>query len=164
MSIQYYFYNRSISKKDILEQTDLKIEHHNGSDWIISSDESNLRIVEVNLMNKETGEHYVNKERVFELENHGFKDVKYILDTLVTKFNLLFYTDNEFEEYLHDRDFDMKLGVREAMKEHGNYKIIDYKKGIVEICEGEVTYPSDFKEPFTELDQIITKLNKEYGD
>jgi len=160
MSIQYFFYNKSISKKDILEQTDLKIENHNGSDWIIASDESNLRIVESTMINKETGEQYIETERIRELENHGFKNVKYILDTLVTKFGLIFYTDNEFEAHLQDEDYIMKSGVKEAMKRHGNYKILGFDKGIVEICEGEVTYPSDFKEPFTELDQIITKLNK----
>jgi hypothetical protein len=126
------FYNRAISKKELLEKTNLTIEHHNGSDWIVENEKSNLRIstwVEIDNGN-DTHEEILG---IRELENHGFKDVQNILDELVSKFNLLFYTDNEFQEYLMSNESDMRLLVREAMRRNGNYHIVDYDKGIVDI-------------------------------
>ena len=86
MSVQYMFYNRTISKKELIEKTNLKIEHHNGHDWIVDSETSNLKI-NPQTIRKENGEEYVDYDNISELENHGFKDVKYILDELVIKFN-----------------------------------------------------------------------------
>jgi hypothetical protein len=135
MSVQYIFWNKSISKKELLEKIpDLRIEHHNGADWLIWNERSNLKINPPTLVDKETGEKSIDNNNIWELENHGYKNVKYIMDQIVSKFNLLFYTDNEQEIYWHEGDFyDMEEGVVEAMLRHGNYKVIDMKLGTSEI-------------------------------
>lgn len=123
------FYNRTISKQEILENTPFKIEHHNGSDWIIAGEKSNLRIVTT--YTNENGK--VDVQSIRELENHGFKDVQVILDELITKFNLLFYTDNEWHQQIMENIEDMEPLVREAMRRNGGYEIEDFNKGIVKI-------------------------------
>jgi 3'-phosphoadenosine 5'-phosphosulfate sulfotransferase (PAPS reductase)/FAD synthetase len=133
MSIQYTFFNRTISKQEVLDNTPFKIENHNGSDWIISNNESNLRIKESILQNKVTGETFTDYDNIHELENHGFKDVHVIMDELISKFNLLFYTDDEWHQYIMEGETDIEPLVRNAMKRYGDYEIIDFDKGIVKI-------------------------------
>lgn len=135
MSVQYIFWNKYISKKKLLEKIpDLRIEHHNDHDWLIWNERSNLKINPPTLVDKETGEKSIDNDNIWELENHGFKNVKYIMDQIVSKFNLLFYTDNEQDSYWRDGDFyDMENGVVEAMLGHGNYKVIDMKLGTSEV-------------------------------
>lgn len=138
MSVEYIFYNKPLSKTELLEQTDFVIEEHNDSEWIIASPTSNLRIKSSD------------GDKIFELENHGFKNVDIIMDTIVEKFNITFYDDGEFENYCQlDRyiknnktfpypemlnengEFDFKKAVYRSMKEYGNYVVLDEVKGDV---------------------------------
>ena len=84
--------------------------------------------------------YYVDNDNIHELENHGFKDVQNILDELVSKFNLIFYTDNEFQDYLNidydDIDYDeegFNELIKESMMRNGGYTILDFENGTVEI-------------------------------
>ena len=135
MSVQYMFWNKQINKKELLEKIpDLKIEHHNNHDWIVWGKLSSLKINPLTFKNRETGEESVDNDNIWELENHGFKNVKYIMDQIVSKFNVVFYTDNEQEEYWHEGEtYDMKKGIKSAMLRHGDYKIIDIDLGLSEV-------------------------------
>jgi len=137
MSIEYILYNKPLSKKDIMEQTNFKIEHHNDSDWIVANKNCNIRI--------KSGD----DENIYELENHSFKDVNIILDTFISKFNITFYTDNELENYFQlqhnytpetfpypeylnsEGKFDFKQAVVRDMMYFGGYDVLDVTKGIV---------------------------------
>jgi hypothetical protein len=135
MSVQYIIWTKPINKKELLEKIpDLRIEHHNNHDWIIWNKQSNLKINPPTLRDKETGETRVDNDNIWELENHGFKNVNYIMDQLVSKFNVLFYTDNEEYEFWNvGETYDIKEGVKSAMLRHGNYNIIDMELGISEV-------------------------------
>ena len=138
MSVEYYFYNKPLSRKELLEQTDFVIEEHNGSDWIIDKGISNIRIKSSK------------NDEIYELENHGWKDVNNIMDTIVSKFNIMFYTDNELsnsyqlqyyqskgEEFPYpdmigvDGEFDFKAAVVRDMMHFGNYDVLNVSEGIV---------------------------------
>ena len=138
MSVEYTFYNKPLSRKAFLEQTDFVIEKHNDSDWIIDKYIANIRI------KSSKG------DEIYELENHGGKDINNIMDTIVSKFGITFYTDNELHNcyqlqyhkskgiefpYPHMLDangeFDFKAAVVRDMMYFGNYDVIDVSKGIV---------------------------------
>ena len=56
------------------------------------------------------------------------------MDQIVSKFNVVFYTDNEQEECWHKGEtYDMKEGIKSAMLRHGDYKIIDIDLGLSEV-------------------------------
>ena len=73
MSVEYVFYNKPLSRKALLEQTDFVIENHNESDWIIDKGVSNIRIKDGD------------GDEIYQLENHGWKNVNNIIDTIVSK-------------------------------------------------------------------------------
>lgn len=124
MSVEYILYNKPLSKKEILEKTNFKIEIHYDSEWIVDG-KSSIRI--------SRGK----DDEIYEFENHAFKDVTNIMDTLVSLFNVTFYTDNELHEswYLQDKHpnqvYDFKKACVDAMFEEFGYDVIDVSKGIV---------------------------------
>jgi hypothetical protein len=138
MSVEYTFYNKPLSRKELLEETDFIIENHNDSDWIIDKGISNIRIKSSD------------GDEIYELENHGWKNVNNIMDTIISKFNITFYTDNELHNYYQlqnhnrenkpfpypnmigiDGEFDFKAAVIRDMMFFGNYDVIDVFEGIV---------------------------------
>jgi hypothetical protein len=140
MSVEYTFYNKPLSRKALLEDTEFTIENHNGSDWIIDKDVANIRIKSAK------------DDEIYELENHGGKDVNNIIDTIVEKYKITFYTDNEMHNYyqlqLHNREnkpfpypdmlnvdgsFNFEAAVIRDMKYFGGYKVLDVSKGEVVI-------------------------------
>jgi hypothetical protein len=140
MSVEYYFYNKPLSRKALLEDTDFTIETHNGSDWIIDKEVGNIRIKS----DKD--------DEIYELENHGGKDINNIMDTIVSKYGITFYTDNEMSNYyqvqLHknrnkpfpypdmlnvDGSFNFEAAVIRDMKYFGEYEVLDVSAGVVNI-------------------------------
>ena len=138
MSVEYYFYNKPLSRKALLEETDFVIETHNENDWIIDKDVANIRIKSSD------------GDEIYELENHGFKDVNNIMDTIVSKFGITFYTCNEMHNYYqlchHKREgkefpypdmldaegeFNFIGAVIRDMEQFGDYQVIDPITGIV---------------------------------
>jgi len=140
MSVEYYFYNKPLSRKALLEDTDFTIENHNGSDWIVDKEVGNIRIKSAK------------DDEIYELENHGGKDIDNIMDTIVSKYGITFYTDNEMHNYfqmrLHihknkpfpypdmlnlDGSFNFEAAVIRDMEHFGGYETIDPITGIVKI-------------------------------
>ena len=152
MSVEYYMYNKPLSKEDILKQTDLTIKvYHNikgfnflGDDnkpteWIVDPQGNNIRI------SSSDG------DEIYELENHGYKNVNYIMDILISTFNITFYTCNERENFLQlthnytpetypypqylneEGEFDFHKAVIRDMKWIGKYEVVDVIEGIVNI-------------------------------
>ena len=144
MSVEYYFYNKPLSIKELVDKTNLTIEthldnHNNPNDWIIDPDRNHIRI------------RSSDGDEIYELENHGGQKVNYIMDTIVSQFGITFYTCNEREnfsqlyhnftpetypypQYLKENgEFDFHKAVKRDMKHFGNYEVIDVIKGIVNI-------------------------------
>ena len=137
MSVEYFFYNKPLSRKALLEQTDFTIETHNNSEWIINGPESYLRIKDSDA------------DEIYVLEKYGFKDVLNIMDTIVDKFKIIFYTDNELEEYMQmiynfhkfdDQTYYTEEGkynfynaCKRAMYENGGYIFEDIENPIITI-------------------------------
>ena len=173
MSVEYTFYNKPLSRTALLEDTDFTIENHNGSDWIIDKDVANIRIKSAN------------DDEIYELEDHGFKDIQNIMDTIVEKYKITFYTDNELHNYYqlqhHNREnkpfpypdmlnadgtFNFEAAVCRDMKDRGEYVVLDAVKGEVLIPQrNEQTTMEEPQEkegyPYYLTDQqlaIITQL------
>jgi hypothetical protein len=152
MSVEYYLYNKPLNKEDILKQTDLTIKvYHNikgfnflddknkPTEWIVDPQGNNIRI------SASDG------DQIYELENHGFKNVNYIMDILISTFKVTFYTCNElhnffqlmhnytpetypYPQYLNEEgEFDFDKAVIRDMKWIGKYEVVDVIEGIVNI-------------------------------
>jgi hypothetical protein len=145
MSIEYTLYNKPLSRTELLEQTDLIIktypsrDNNNTIDVIYDNDGGWVRIKSFE------------GDNIYELETGNKWD--YIMDTIVGKFNITFYTDNVgIQEYFNfqmmgcdkfkslnpnmvtdDNEFNWQLGVIQDMKYYGKYEVIDVVKGIVKI-------------------------------
>lgn len=145
MSIEYTLYNKPLSRTELLEQTDLTIkiypsrDNNSTIDIIYDNDGGWVRI------KSSEG------DNIYELETGNKWD--YIMDTIVGKFNITFYTDNVgiqayfnfqmmgYEKFkslvpsmvTDDNEFNWELGVIEDMKHYGEYEVIDVIKGIVKL-------------------------------
>jgi hypothetical protein len=146
MSIEFTFYNKPLSRTELLEQTDLTIKTYppkdNNSkplDVIYDNDGGWLRVKSFE------------GDDIYEVET-GNK-WHHIMDTIVGKFNITFYTDNcniqlygnfyimgpeKFKSYYpsfvtDDNEFNWDYGVISDMKHYGEYEVIDLEKGIVKI-------------------------------
>jgi hypothetical protein len=145
MSIEYTFYNKSLSRTELLEQTDLTIKTHQSRDnnstidVIYDNDGGWIRIKSSD------------GDKIYELETGNKWDN--IMDIIVAKFNITFYTDNVgtdlyfrfqtmgYEKFkslvpsmvTDDNEFNWDEGVIEDMKMFGGYEVIDEVKGIVKI-------------------------------
>jgi len=138
MSVEYVFYNKPLSRKALLEQTDFVIENHNDSDWIIDKGVSNIRIKDGD------------GDEIYQLENHGWKNVNNIIDTIVSKFGITYYTDNELSNFYQlchhrregiefpypdmldaDGDFDFEAACVRDMMYFGDYDVLDVSNGVV---------------------------------
>ena len=157
MSIEFRFYNKPLSRKELLEQTDLRIETYpssngNGTyDCIKDKNGGGLVIVDAQ------------GDDIYELATG--RDWYYIMDTIVSKFNILFYTDNLLDSYYHfqklghekfphrdmiteDNKFNWDLGVIEDMELFRGYEVIDLKNGIVKIPNRYLFKTSSFSVGF----------------
>jgi len=116
MSVDYFIINKRISKKEIMNNTDLKIKSQDNGDWIVDKYNNAMLIVEGFYRTDENGEHQEIKDDIIrELTAYAGSNPKYILDTC--------QIDDKYEEFVIE---DMgKIG----------HKIIDYVNSIVEVPE-----------------------------
>jgi len=144
MSVDYFIINKRISKKEIIDNTDLKIKSQDNGDWIVDKYNNAMLIVEGFYRTDENGEHQEIKDDIIrELTAYAGSNPKYILDTLGRHFNLLWIDENSMEYFwrleedeLTQSQIDDKYEefVIEDMGKIG-HKIIDYVNSIVEVPE-----------------------------
>jgi hypothetical protein len=155
MSVEYIFWNKPITVRELYDETDFIIVTHKESEteWIVDSKETDMLNPKTNIRIKSRSgdpKELNFSDKIYELENHGFKNVDNIMDVLVSKLGVTFYTDNELENYYQlnhhkennkpfpypdmlneNGEFDFESAVIRDMEAFGDYDVLDAKKGIV---------------------------------
>jgi hypothetical protein len=144
MSIEYTFYNKPLSRKELLDTTDLKIKK--------VRERHSQKYVEI-IYDDNEGEVAIKSaadDNIYELET-GYK-WNNIIDTIVSKFNIVFYTDNSIDQHFRfqtmgreeykaleptmvndDNEFNWDQAVVDDMMMFGEYEVVDLEKGIVNV-------------------------------
>ena len=166
--------NKRISKKELIDNTDLTITSQDNGDWIVDKYGNVMHIVEGYFGTDENGEPKEHKDDLIrELSRYGGNNPKYILDTLGKQFNLIWIDDNSVEFFLRlepdeltQKEIDDKYRefVVHDMGKIG-HKIIDYINSVVEVPERhEDEYLPNFsKNSPTELGKLTTSKDEHYN-
>lgn len=160
MSVEYIFWNKPLKVRDLYDDTDFIIVTRNNHEWIIDSKEFDIEhpVTNIRISSRSGSPEQIDMDDViYELENHGFKNVNSIMDTIVSTFKITFYTDDELENYWqlnHYRqenkpypypdlldangEFDFERAVIRSMDNWGDYDVINPKEGIVIIPKRDI--------------------------
>lgn len=129
MSTVYYISGK-IPKSKILSNTDIRIVKDSNNDEFLKDKFGNvLRIYPQMVSDSDESTSYEDNENIRELTRYGGNNALYIIDTLVREFNMVYFSDDGFQnlyrpaEESHDPDLISNI-KNDMMKTHG-YKFIN---------------------------------------
>ena len=139
MSVDYYIM-KGIPKKDILDKTDIKIINHpEDSDKEFLQDKYGniLHIIPQMVAECKECEPILDNDNIRELTRYGGNNATYIIDTLVREFNMVYYSDDGFQNLMRpaeeSHDSDVISNITKDMKHTHDYEVIDAVNGIINI-------------------------------
>lgn len=128
MSTDYYISGK-IPKKKILSNTDINIVKDSQNNEFLQDKYGNyLRIYPQMVIENDESPAYEDNENIRELGRYGGNNALYIIDTLVREFNMIYFSDDGFQnlyrpaEESHDPDLISNI-KKDMMYTHG-YKFI----------------------------------------
>jgi general stress protein YciG len=128
MSTDYYISGK-IPKKKILSNTDINIVKDPQNNEFLQDKYGNyLRIYPQMVIENDESTAYEDNENIRELGRYGGNNALYIIDTLVREFNMIYFSDDGFQnlyrpaEESHDPDLISNI-KKDMMYTHG-YKFI----------------------------------------
>lgn len=128
MSTDYYISGK-IPKKNILSNTDINIVKDPKNNEFLQDKYGNyLRIYPQMVIENDESPAYEDNENIRELGRYGGNNALYIIDTLVREFNMIYFSDDGFQnlyrpaEESHDPDLISNI-KKDMMYTHG-YKFI----------------------------------------
>ena len=128
MSTDYYISGK-IPKKKILSNTDINIVKDSQNNEFLQDKYGNyLRIYPQMVIENDESPAYEDNENIRELGRYGGNNALYIIDTLVREFNMIYFSDDGFQnlyrpaEESHDPDLISNI-KKDMIYTHG-YKFI----------------------------------------
>ena len=129
MSTDYYI-SRKIPKSNILSNTDIRIVKDSENNEFLEDKYGNVLSINPQMVTKgDISDRYLDTENIRELTRYGGNNALYIIDTLVREFNMVYFSDDGFEnlyrpaEKSHDPDLISNI-KKDMMYTHG-YKYIN---------------------------------------
>ncbi|MDF5690284.1 hypothetical protein [Aquirufa aurantiipilula] len=129
MSTVYYI-SRKIPKSNILSNTDIRIVKDSENNEFLEDKYGNVLSINPQMVTKgDISDRYLDTENIRELTRYGGNNALYIIDTLVREFNMVYFSDDGFEnlyrpaEESHDPDLISNI-KKDMMYTHG-YKYIN---------------------------------------
>lgn len=129
MSTVYYISSK-IPKSKILSNTDIRIVKDSKNNEFLEDKYGNVLSINPQMVTKgDISDRYLDTENIRELTRYGGNNALYIIDTLVREFNMVYFSDDGFEnlyrpaEESHDPDLISNI-KKDMMYTHG-YKYIN---------------------------------------
>lgn len=129
MSTVYYI-SGEIPKSKILSNTDIRIVKNSNNDEFLKDKYGNAISINPQMISdSDESPSYLDTENIRELTRYGGNNALYIIDTLVREFNMVYYSDDGFDnlyrpaEESHDPDLISNI-KNDMMSTHG-YKFIN---------------------------------------
>ncbi len=124
MSTVYYISGK-IPKSKILSNTDIRIVKVSENDEFLEDKYGNAISINPQMVsNSDESQSYLDTENIRELTRYGGNNALYIIDTLVREFNMVYYSDDGFQnlyrpaEESHDPDLISNI-KNDMMYTHG---------------------------------------------
>lgn len=124
MSTVYYISGK-IPKSKILSNTDIRIVKVSENDEFLEDKYGNAISINPQMVsNSDESQSYLDTENIRELTRYGGNNALYIIDTLVREFNMVYYSDDGFQnlyrpaEESHDPDLISNIKT-DMMYTHG---------------------------------------------
>lgn len=97
MSTVYYI-SRKIPKSEILSNTDIRIVKDSENNEFFEDKYGNVLSINPQMVTKgDISDAYLDTENIRELTRYGDNNALYIIDTLVREFNMVYYSDDGFD-------------------------------------------------------------------
>jgi hypothetical protein len=129
MSTVYYISGK-IPKSEILSNTDIRIVKDSENNEFLEDKYGNfLRIYPQMVSDSDESTPYEDNENIREFTRWGFYNALYIIDTLVREFNMLYFSDDGFQNLYRpardSHDPDLFSNIKNDMMSTHGYKVIN---------------------------------------
>ena len=129
MSTVYYI-SRKIPKSEILSNTDIRIVKDSENNEFFEDKYGNVLSINPQMVTKgDISDAYLDTENIRELTRYGDNNALYIIDTLVREFNMVYYSDDGFDNLYRpageSHDPDLISNIKNDMMNTHGYKFIN---------------------------------------
>jgi hypothetical protein len=129
MSVEYYILGK-ISRKKIKSKTDIRIVKSPKNDEFLEDKYGNVLFINPQkIRDCEDCEWYEDRENIYELTRYGGNNALYIIDTLVREFNMIYFSDDGFQNLYRPEEEshypDLMSNVKSDMMYTHGYKFIN---------------------------------------
>ena len=129
MSTVYYI-SRKIPKSNILSITDIRIVKDSENNEFLEDKYGNVLSINPQIVTKgDISDRYLDTENIRELTRYGGNNALYIIDTLVREFNMVYFSDDGFENLYRPAeesyDPDLISNIKKDMMYTHGYKYIN---------------------------------------
>ena len=129
MSTVYYI-SRKIPKSEILSNTDIRIVKDSENNEFFEDKYGNVLSINPQMVTKgDISDAYLDTENIRELTRYGDNNALYIIDTLVREFNMVYYSDDGFDNLYRpageSHDPDLISNIKNDMMSTHGYKFIN---------------------------------------